>query len=181
MESPADLLSCRPAGQCRPSTGIRAGVAGLTPACGPSLWPGLLHGWPLVPGSIPRGRAQRKRHPSLRPHLRRHTPASLGLQRAKLSPPRFMGRQGDVTSWEEGQHGRLWKAHPAPVPFTSIFTRCAVTSLFIRARKACLPWAPWEHTLPRDPLWAPSSLPSPHPQISRPWARLPCPLRLLTQ
>lgn len=66
-----------------------------------------------------------------------------------------------------------------PSPFTSFFACCAVTSLFVRVRRACLPWTPWEHTLLRD-LSAPSSLPCPHPQITSPRPRLPCPFSLLT-
>lgn len=66
-----------------------------------------------------------------------------------------------------------------PSPFTSIFARCAVTSLFVTARRACLPWTPWGHRLLRD-LSGLRPLCSPHAQISRPWPRLPCPLSLLT-
>lgn len=65
-----------------------------------------------------------------------------------------------------------------PSPFTSFFACCAVTSLFIRVRRACLPWTPWEHTL----LWDLGSVLSalPPPQIACPRPRLPCPLSLLT-
>lgn len=35
---------------------------------------------------------------------------------SKAEPARFTGREGDITSWEERQRGRLWKVQPAPVP-----------------------------------------------------------------
>lgn len=108
--------------QARSATGLlvmlavgcpRAGAAGLTPAHGPSLWPGLLHAQ-----SQSKSWAEMASLSETLPQ-KSHSITSivlLRLQGAMVSLPRFKGRERGFTSWEEWQGGHFCKVRLPPIP-----------------------------------------------------------------
>ena len=173
-----------PSWGCGPDTRTRP-----LPVARASSWLG-----PLAPGSSPRARAGQKWQPFLRPRLEvtePHLHCSLASAGSSGEPAQVQGEGerlhllGRAARWPF-----LQSATSSNPPSLHPLSLCGIHPSFcgIRVWRACLNGAvassAGHHgntSCSRDFLWAPSSLPCPHHQASRPWPLLPCPLSLLTQ
>lgn len=107
----------------------RAGAVGLTPAHGPSLWPGLLHGLGHCPGKQSQSKSWAEMA-SLSETLpqKSHSITStvlLRLQGAMVSLPSSRGGREAAPLGKSGKWPFLQSPTSSNSPFTSVFFHCA--------------------------------------------------------